>query len=178
MCAWPNLGSAAFACTIGMIERTPRHTSTIKCVCAVMLTEKEGVLTQVRARRVSQERASAESFAAGARLISQHVPSRTRAQYLLCVSHAASMALASGPHCPALGAPGGQLRYCRGSRFPYIGFPRSRRHPRGQEPLTLNDPSESAPRMGPTALIFRFKASRSRIRPPPSCPRRQTEPVR
>jgi hypothetical protein len=30
--------------------------STTQCVCAVMLTEKEGVLTRVRARRLSQER--------------------------------------------------------------------------------------------------------------------------
>ena len=65
---WPNLGSVVFAGTIGMIARTPRLTSTTKCVCAVMLTEKEGVLTQVRAQLVLQERASAaEPSAAGAR---------------------------------------------------------------------------------------------------------------
>jgi hypothetical protein len=48
-CPWPNLGSVAFVCTIGMIGRTRKPMSTTKCVCAVMHTEKEGVLTQVRA---------------------------------------------------------------------------------------------------------------------------------
>jgi hypothetical protein len=37
--------------------------TTTKCVCAVMLIEKEGVLTQVLAQQASQERASAESSA-------------------------------------------------------------------------------------------------------------------
>jgi hypothetical protein len=38
--------------------------STTKCVCAVMHIEKKGVLTRVRAQRVSQEPAAAEGFGA------------------------------------------------------------------------------------------------------------------
>ena len=44
MCAWPNLGSAASASTIGRIGRTPKPMSTTRCVGAVMLTETRGVL--------------------------------------------------------------------------------------------------------------------------------------
>jgi hypothetical protein len=61
---WPNLGSVAFACTIGMIGKTRKPMSTTKCVCAVMHTEKEGVLTQARAQQVSQEPVAAEGFGA------------------------------------------------------------------------------------------------------------------
>ena len=63
---WPNLGSVAFAYTIGMIGRTRKPMSITKCVCAVMPIGKERVLTQARAGPVQAE--WAESFAAGARL--------------------------------------------------------------------------------------------------------------
>jgi hypothetical protein len=58
---WPNLGSVAVACTIGMIGRTWKAMSITKCVGAVMLTEKEGVLTQALVQEVSLEPGAAES---------------------------------------------------------------------------------------------------------------------
>jgi hypothetical protein len=58
---WPNLGSVAFAYTIGMIGKTRKPMSTTKCVCAVTHIEKECALQQ--AQRVC--RASAvEGFGA------------------------------------------------------------------------------------------------------------------
>jgi hypothetical protein len=42
-----SLRSQAFACMIAMIGRTRKPMTTTKCVCGVMLIEKEGVLTQV-----------------------------------------------------------------------------------------------------------------------------------
>jgi hypothetical protein len=60
---WPNLGSVAVACTIGMIGRTWKAMSITKCVGAVMLTEKEGVLTQALVQEVSLEPGAAESTA-------------------------------------------------------------------------------------------------------------------
>ena len=59
---WPNLGSVAFACTIGMIGKTRKSMSTTKCACAVIHTEKEDVLTQARAQQVSQAPVAAERF--------------------------------------------------------------------------------------------------------------------
>ena len=44
MCAWPNLGSAVFASTIGRIGRIRKPMSTTPCACAAMLTETRGVL--------------------------------------------------------------------------------------------------------------------------------------
>ena len=62
---WPNLGGVAFACTIGMIGRTRKPMSITKCVCAVMLIEKEGVLTQALVQQVSPEAAAAEGINSG-----------------------------------------------------------------------------------------------------------------
>jgi hypothetical protein len=64
ICAWPNLGSVAFACTSGMIGKTRKPMSTTKCVCGVTHIEKEGVLTRARAQRASQEPAAAEGYRA------------------------------------------------------------------------------------------------------------------
>jgi hypothetical protein len=51
-CAWlANHGSAACDSTIGMTGRTRRLMSAMRFVCAVMLTEIEGVLTRARARQ-------------------------------------------------------------------------------------------------------------------------------
>ena len=53
ICAWPNLGSAVFGCTTGIIGRTRKPMNTTKCVCAVMHIEKKDVLRPAQARRVS-----------------------------------------------------------------------------------------------------------------------------
>jgi hypothetical protein len=61
ICAWPNLGGVAFACTIGMMGKIRKRMSTTKCVCAAMPIEKEAVLYLARVRR----RAAAASESLG-----------------------------------------------------------------------------------------------------------------
>jgi hypothetical protein len=53
--AWPSLGSVDFASTVGMIGRIRRPMSTTRCVCAVMRTEKEGVLYRALVKQVGPD---------------------------------------------------------------------------------------------------------------------------